>query len=100
MLGRISRAMSMRLERLALEVDGYASRPCLVDPTNVVDRRRAELAQTADRFAVACDRSQERFTGALDRLAPRLEASVSGLASNVTPWTCTPLSYVPRVRSS
>ena len=79
MLGRISRAMSMRLERLALEVDGYASRPCLVDPTNVVDRRRAELAQTADRFAVVCDRSQERFTGALDRLAPRLEASVSGL---------------------
>lgn len=79
--GRMARAMGSRLDRLALEVEGYASRPCLVDPTNVLDRRCAELALTTDRFVASCERSQDRFAASLGLLGPRLAASTSGFAA-------------------
>lgn len=77
--GLLTRAMSSRLDRMATAVEGYASRPCLVDPAHVVERRRFELAQTEDRFYMACDRSRERFTSELSQMAPRLAASSSAL---------------------
>ena len=78
--GRMGRAMSVRLERMRLMLEQASSRPCLTDPTSIVDRRRMELAQTADRFALACDRSQARYAAELDRLAPLLSSSASGLS--------------------
>ena len=60
---------------------GVRLRPCLVDPTNVLDRRCAELALTTDRFVAACERSQDRFAASLGLLGPRLAASTSGFAA-------------------
>ena len=77
---RAGRAMDAYLGRLRLSVDGLASRPCIGDPTTIVDRRRNELAQTADRFQTACERSQARFERDLAQLAPRLEGSVTGFS--------------------
>lgn len=74
---RMRRAMDARLDRLRISVDSASSRPCLTDPTAIVDRRRIELLQTADRFALACDRSQERLCAELSVLAPRLTACSS-----------------------
>lgn len=78
---RIRRAMRTYLDRLQLVVDNASTRPCLTDPTNIIDRRRIELSQTLDRFAAACDRVQERYTADLDRLAPRLLSSTSSFAA-------------------
>lgn len=72
--GRVHRAMQSRLERERTGVEALATRPCLVDPANIVERRRSELDQTADRFAAACERSHDGFERALERLAPRLAA--------------------------
>ena len=77
---RVARAMEGYLDRLCLGVEAAASRPCLASPENIVDRRRGELAQTADRFQLACERSHARFTDGLSRLAPQLAASTSGFA--------------------
>ena len=78
---RIRRAMRTYLDRLQLVVDNASTRPCLTDPTNIIDRRRIELSQTLDRFAAACDRVQERYAADLDRLAPRLLSSTSSFAA-------------------
>lgn len=72
--GRAHRAMRTRLDKELMGVEALAARPCLVDPGNIVERRRFELDQTADRLVAACDRSQERFARGLERLAPRLSA--------------------------
>ena len=77
---RLARATDALLGRFSLAIAGYASRPCQADPAHVVDRRRAELAQTFDRFAQACDRSLERHAASLERMAPRLAGSTTGLA--------------------
>lgn len=69
---RLERAMRAHLDRLRVAVDNAGTRPCLTDPTNIIDRRRLELSQTQDRFATACDRMQERYASELDRLTPRL----------------------------
>ncbi len=76
---RIQRAMGSLLDRLQLALAGAASRPCLTDPTNIIDHRRMELAQTSDRFMTACDRMQERYVTDLERMVPRLMGSTSGL---------------------
>lgn len=77
---RCGRAMHAYLDRLSLALDAAGKRPCLTDPTAVLDRRRMDLAQTADRFAAALERGEARRAEELDRLAPRLAASVSGFA--------------------
>ena len=77
---RTGRAMEGYLGRLRLGVEAVASRPCLASPENIVDRRRGELAQTADRFQLACERAQARFTEGLSRLVPQLAASTSGFS--------------------
>ncbi|MDO4437137.1 MAG: exodeoxyribonuclease VII large subunit [Coriobacteriaceae bacterium] len=77
---RMERAMRVRLDRLRLVVEQASRRPCLTDPTNIVDRRRIELAQTSDRLLLAGDRVQERFAADLEQIAPRLAASTSGFA--------------------
>ena len=77
---RMQRAMGGYLDRLRVVLDSFAGRPCLTDPTNIVDRRRLELSQTADRLAAAIDRSQARFADAYSQLPSRLVASTSGFA--------------------
>ena len=77
---RASRAMDGYLQRLRLAADNAASRPCLSSPDYIVERRRGELAQTADRFVTACERSHARHEDELARLAPRLIASTTGFA--------------------
>ena len=77
---RARRAMDGYLGRLRLGVEAAASRPCLASPEDIVERRRNELAQTSDRFGLACDRSHARFAEELARLAPQLAASTSGFA--------------------
>lgn len=78
--GRAHRAMHARLERARMGVEALAARPCLVDPANIVERRRYELDQTADRLVAACERSQEGFTRELERFAPRLRGATDALA--------------------
>lgn len=51
--GRISNAMASRLKGLGAALDAAASRPCLKSPQAIVERRRAELAQTADRLSAS-----------------------------------------------
>lgn len=78
---RVGRAMDAYLSRLKLMVDAHASRPCLMDPVHVIDRRAIELSQTADRLAGACERSLSHFQDGARQLGPRLLASTSGFAS-------------------
>lgn len=72
------RAWTGYTNRLSLALDAAAARPCLTDPTAVLDRRRVELAQTGERLAVAIERSQRRFEDAFKGVSPRLSQSVSG----------------------
>lgn len=74
------RAMRAYLDRLSLTLDAAARRPCLVSPTALVERRAAELDQTADRLSVAIAASQRRFADDFARMQPRLAASVSGFS--------------------
>ena len=78
--GRAHRAMGARLDRAHMALAALADRPCLGDPTNIVERRRFELEQTGDRLLAAGDRSQEAFARDLDRLAPRLAGTTNSLA--------------------
>ena len=50
---RISNAMVSQLKGLGAALDAAASRPCLKSPQAIVERRRAELAQTADRLSAS-----------------------------------------------
>ncbi len=77
---RMTRAMDTRLERLRMVVNSYAARPCLTDPTNIVDRRRVQLAQTSDRLIAAIERSQQRFRAQFESMPALLAASTSGFA--------------------
>lgn len=77
---RAGRAMDAYLARMRVVVDTHASRPCLMDPVHVIDRRAVELSQTADRFAGACERSLARFQDGARQLGPRLMGSTSGFA--------------------
>ena len=67
--------------RLSLALDAAAARPCLTDPTAVLDRRRIELAQTGERLAGAIERSQRRFEDSFAGVPARLQQSVSGFDS-------------------
>lgn len=77
---RAQRAMNARLERLRLMLDAAAARPCLTDPTVIVDRRRVELSQTAERLDAAIERSHKRFAQQLDLVAPRLCGATAGFS--------------------
>ena len=77
---RAQRAMDARLERLRLMLDAAAARPCLTDPTVIVDRRRVELSQTAERLDAAIERSHKRFAQQLDLVAPRLCGATAGFS--------------------
>lgn len=78
---RCARAWSAYVERLALSLDAAAARPCLQGPRSLVDRRRFELEQGAERLDAACARSLERAASQLERLAPRLRAAESRVGS-------------------
>ena len=78
---RCARAWSAYVERLALLLDAAAARPCLQGPRSLVDRRRFELEQGAERLDAACARSLERAASQLERLAPRLRAAESRVGS-------------------
>lgn len=78
---RLQRATRAYLDRKRIAVENAGSRPCLTDPTSIVDRRRLELLQTQDRFATACDHAQGRFAADLDRLAPLLLSSTTSFAA-------------------
>lgn len=77
---RMELAMASRLDRLAVQLGSYSSRPCLSDPTWMLDRRQNELAQTVDRFQIACARSLDSFKGQCAAFGPRLAGSTSGYA--------------------
>lgn len=76
---QLGRSMDTLLSHLRYKVESASTRPCLTDPTNIVDRRRIELAQTADRFCAVCDHAQARFVASFDVLAPRLRAATKGM---------------------
>ena len=65
--------------RLGDALDAAACRPCLNDPTFMVERRESELALTADRLSGAMVRSVGSFRSNFERLPERLVASTSGL---------------------
>ncbi|OUO62025.1 exodeoxyribonuclease VII large subunit [Collinsella sp. An271] len=77
---RADRAFGGYMSRLAMALDAAAARPCLRDPAWMVDRRLADLEQSADRLGGAAAHAQERFEAALARLAPRLSATASSFA--------------------
>ena len=61
-------------------LDAAAARPCLTDPTVIVDRRRVELSQTAERLDAAIERSHKRFAQELELALPRLRGATAGFA--------------------
>lgn len=65
--------------RLGDALDAAACRPCLNDPTLMVERRESELALTADRLSGAIVRSVGTFRSNFERLPERLITSTSGL---------------------
>ena len=73
------RAWDAYTDRLGDALDAASKRPCLSNPTFMVDRREAELAQTADRLSGAIARSVAAFEERFARLPERLCASTSGL---------------------
>ncbi len=77
---RADRAFGGYMSRLTMALDAAAARPCLRDPAWMVDRRLADLEQSADRLSGAAAHAQERFEAALARLAPRLSATASSFA--------------------
>ncbi|AEB06852.1 Exodeoxyribonuclease VII large subunit [Coriobacterium glomerans PW2] len=77
---RDRRAISGYLDRAQMTLSAWAARPCLLDPTQIVDRRRSELAQTSDRLAQALVRAQARYDDDLARLVPRFKESASRLS--------------------
>lgn len=75
---RVTRAWKTQSDRMRAALDACAARPCMSDPTSIVDRRRAEIARTEERFGEACDRSLAHFGRELERLASRLPESTKG----------------------
>ena len=73
------RAWDTCTARLGDALDAAACRPCLNDPTFMVERRESELALTADRLSGAIARSVGAFRSNFERLPERLVASTSGL---------------------
>ena len=73
------RAWDTYTARLGDALDAAACRPCLNDPTFMVERRESELALTADRLSGAIVRSVGAFRSSFERLPERLVASTSGL---------------------
>ena len=73
------RAWDTYTARLADALDAAACRPCLNDPTFMVERRESELALTADRLSGAMVRSVGTFRSNFERLPECLVASTSGL---------------------
>ena len=73
------RAWDAYTARLGDALDAAACRPCLNDPTFMVERRESELALTADRLSGAITRSVGAFRSNFERLPERLIASTSGL---------------------
>ncbi|MZJ60706.1 exodeoxyribonuclease VII large subunit [Collinsella aerofaciens] len=73
------RAWDTYTARLGDALDAAACRPCLNDPTFMVERRESELALTADRLSGAIVRSVGTFRSNFERLPERLITSTSGL---------------------
>lgn len=73
------RAWDTYTARLGDALDAAACRPCLNDPTFMVERRESELALTADRLSGAIARSVGTFRSNFEHLPERLVASTSGL---------------------
>ena len=71
--------LETRHQRLGAAMAAAACRPCLNDPTFMVERRESELALTADRLSGAITRSVGAFRSNFERLPERLIASTSGL---------------------
>ena len=78
---RLARAMTTYVAHARLALDAAAARPCLASPFAMVERRRAELAQTEERLARAATQMVERPHADLARLAERLAQSTTGLGS-------------------
>ena len=79
---RMGRSVEHQLATYRLTLDAWARRPCLTSPANIVDRRAAELEQTADRLGAALVHNQERFSQAFALVAPRLAAAMSSFAQH------------------
>ncbi len=79
---RMGRSVEHQLATYRLTLDAWARRPCLTSPANIVDRRAAELEQTADRLGAALVHNQERFSQAFALVAPRLAATTSSFAQH------------------
>lgn len=69
------RAWDTYTARLGDALDAAACRPCLNDPTFMVERRESELALTADRLSGAIVRSVGTFRSNFERLPERLITS-------------------------
>lgn len=81
LLARLESAVGARLAQERRVLDGLGNRGCLRSPGYIVERRRSEVAQTADRFERAVDRSQERFAGALEGMPRRFHAATARLSA-------------------
>lgn len=78
---RLSSSMAGRVSQEARSLAALGAHGCLRSPGYIVERRRSEVAQTADRLALAIDHAQERFQRAIEGAPPRLAAAASRLSS-------------------
>lgn len=77
---RRRRAWATYIGKLSRELEVAADRPCMTDPTTIVDRRRIDIIQSQERFIAAAERSQARFASNLAPLASGLFESQKGFA--------------------
>ncbi len=71
----LARGMAGRISRMRIALDAAAARPCMTDPAGIVDRRRADLAQTEERLSIHMGHLLARRRDALRQLPGRLGAA-------------------------
>lgn len=77
---RLSSVVSARLSQEQYALAALGAHGCLRSPGYIVERRRAEAAQTADRLALAIEHALERFARPLEALPPRFAAASAQLS--------------------
>ncbi|WP_302154226.1 exodeoxyribonuclease VII large subunit [uncultured Enorma sp.] len=77
---RLSSVVSARLSQEQYALAALGAHGCLRSPGYIVERRRAEAAQTADRLALAIEHALERFARPLEALPPRFAAASARLS--------------------
>lgn len=77
---RMASTMSAHLGRLSVELEAAAARPCLSSPRAIIEGRRMELAQTAERLA-ASTASLDARRHALDLARERLTHSGAAITA-------------------